>query len=78
MKTRFRKVWCASCSTMQFAGECGHARVEAPPRNVQLEARNAEVVRRWPYRLPLILPTPVTYRECVVGADGSITYLEAK
>ena len=26
MKTRFRKVWCASCSTMQFAGECPHGR----------------------------------------------------
>jgi hypothetical protein len=24
MKTRFRKVWCSSCSTMQFAGECPH------------------------------------------------------
>lgn len=24
MKTRFRKIWCAQCSSMQFAGECGH------------------------------------------------------
>jgi hypothetical protein len=30
MRSRFKKVWCASCGTMQFAGECGHGRVEMP------------------------------------------------
>jgi hypothetical protein len=28
MRSRFKKVWCASCGTMQFAGECPHGRVE--------------------------------------------------
>lgn len=28
MRTRFKKVWCGSCATMQFAGECPHGRVE--------------------------------------------------
>lgn len=32
MKTRFRKVWCSSCSTMQFAGECPHP--QSAPRKV--------------------------------------------
>ncbi len=27
MRTRFKKVWCGSCSSMQFAGECPHGRV---------------------------------------------------
>lgn len=26
MKTRFPKVWCEACKSMQFLGECGHAR----------------------------------------------------
>jgi hypothetical protein len=26
MRSRFKKVWCGSCATMQFAGECPHAR----------------------------------------------------
>lgn len=25
MKTKFRKVWCVECRTMQFQGECPHA-----------------------------------------------------
>lgn len=27
MRTRFLKVWCDSCKSMQFAGECPHGRV---------------------------------------------------
>ena len=27
MKTRFPKVWCDACKSMQFAGECPHPRV---------------------------------------------------
>jgi hypothetical protein len=46
MKTRFRKVWCSSCSTMQFAGECPHpqsAPLEVRPDvNLQAEAQRAE------------------------------------
>jgi hypothetical protein len=30
MRSRFKKVWCPSCSTMQFAGECGHGRIVEP------------------------------------------------
>ncbi len=30
MKTRFKKVWCGECCTMQFTGECGHGRAVAP------------------------------------------------
>jgi len=31
VKTRFKKVWCESCHSMQFAGECPHGRVVADP-----------------------------------------------
>jgi hypothetical protein len=42
MRTRFRKVWCPECSSMQFAGECGHARVVEAPLTLQLQANCAE------------------------------------
>lgn len=38
MRTRFAKVWCPECKTMQFGGECGHSRVVRPPWTLQLGA----------------------------------------
>jgi len=38
MKTRFPKVWCESCKTMQFVGECPHGvgrAIEPDPRAIQ-------------------------------------------
>lgn len=43
MRTRFRKVWCPTCASMQFAGECGHARVVEAPLTLQLQAKAAEM-----------------------------------
>jgi hypothetical protein len=42
MRHRFKKVWCSECKTMQFAGECGHARQIEPPTLQKLRARVEE------------------------------------
>jgi hypothetical protein len=42
MKSRFRKVWCSSCSSMQFAGECPHGRAVSAPVAVRACAQVAE------------------------------------
>lgn len=62
MRTRFRKVWCPQCSSMQFAGECGHpARVEAPPGNLATVLALAE--RRLPsFRTYLIETSREAFR----------------
>jgi hypothetical protein len=39
MRTRFPKVWCEACKSMQFAGECGHARTEPPDCSTGLAVR---------------------------------------
>ena len=44
MRTRFRKVWCPECASMQFAGECGHTRLVEAPLTLQLQANAAERV----------------------------------
>ncbi len=46
MKYRFRKVWCETCRTLQFQGECPHAqvtRIVAPSVEVQTALRSQDV-----------------------------------
>lgn len=79
MRTRFRKVWCSSCSTMQFAGECGHGRVEAPPATLVRESAIAEhhswsTLWRGLVRAAreLVLPPVVGWREYKMDSNGNM------
>jgi hypothetical protein len=64
MKTRFRKVWCPQCNSMQFAGECGHVtNVVGPPP--QFAALLSAAERIAPPCLSLPTPT-CTCRDCTV------------
>lgn len=66
MRTRFPKVWCAQCSTMQFAGECGHGRVEAPSGFVQFQSAGMERPSFDALRRNLVLPAIRGFRRYVV------------
>jgi hypothetical protein len=71
MRSRFVKVWCPECKTMQFGGECGHRRIELPGLIERMLADSVELHRLPPFTT-VLFPTPSGFRTYRVK-DGKLT-----
>jgi hypothetical protein len=64
MRSRFRKVWCEACKSMQFAGECPHGRVvlhvPLPQWRPHMKKTDSDQVRG--FFLPGLMPTQARRR----------------
>jgi len=81
MRTRFPKVWCSRCRTMQFAGECPHAQRPPEMPSYLRQASSITAADSWGMELArfrarpeLVLPPITGFRE--YANDGSGTFIQ--